>query len=122
MISPALQQALNRAVTFAVSKRHEFVTVEHVLNALLDDAYVVKIITECGADVAEMRQELSDFFASLPVRPEGDKQEIQTTIGFQRVIQRAVFHVQSSGKPDVQPYNVLISIFAERESHAVYFL
>lgn len=123
MISPQLQQVLNRSVTLAVEKKHEYVTVEHVLYSLLDDDEVKNIIATCGGDLPNMKAEILAFLDTLPALPEvTGKREIQTTIGFQRVIQRAVFHVQSSGKSEVKPFNVLIAIFAERESHAAYFM
>jgi ATP-dependent Clp protease ATP-binding subunit ClpA len=122
MISKELQLVLNSAVTLAASKQNEYVTVEHILYSLLEDKEVRKILKACGANVNTISQEISTFIDSLERVDNEGPQDIQTTIGFQRVIQRAVFHVQSSGKPEALPYNVLIAIFAEKESYAVYFL
>ncbi|OVE81345.1 ATP-dependent Clp protease ATP-binding subunit ClpA [bacterium K02(2017)] len=122
MISRELQQILNEAVALAASNKHEYVTVEHVLYSLLIDKDVSRIITACGGDIQELKENLLGFINKMEAIQVKQKQEIQTTIGFQRVIQRAVFHVQSSGKPEALPYNVLIAIFAEKESHAVYYL
>jgi len=122
MISPQLQQVLNNAVGLAAAKKHEYVTVEHILYSLLSDEEIKKIITACGGNVETIQKDVSEFIDSLTTKPSEGKQEIQTTIGFQRVIQRSVFHVQTSGKQEVLPFNLLIAIFAEKESHAVYFL
>lgn len=122
MISKELQLILNTAVSLAANRRHEFVTVEHILYSLLSDHDVQRILLSCGADLDVLRTDVTGFIDSLDSIEIKDKQDIQTTIGFQRVIQRAVFHVQSSGKPEAMPYNVLIAIFAEKESHAVYYL
>lgn len=122
MISKELQHILNQAVSTAAARCNEFVTVEHVLSALLTDPIIKKILMACGADFDELQKDLIAFIENLDTIEKTERQEIQTTIGFQRIIQRAVFHVQSSGKPEALPYNVLIAIFAEKESHAVYFL
>ncbi len=122
MISKKLQTVLNQAVSLAINKHHEYVTVEHVLKALLKDEDVIEILLACQAEVSLLETDLDGFLETIPKRADNVKQEIQTTIGFQRVIQRAVFHVQSSGKPEVLPFNVLVAIFGENESHAVFFL
>jgi ATP-dependent Clp protease ATP-binding subunit ClpA len=122
MISQELQNILNSAVTIAATNRHEYVTVEHILLCLLDDEEVPHILKECGCDVDVVRGDVQKFLDDLPKIDQSEKLEIQTTIGFQRVIQRAVFHIQSSGNVEVMPYNVLVAIYAEKESHAVYFL
>ncbi|NYS59420.1 ATP-dependent Clp protease ATP-binding subunit ClpA [Vreelandella salicampi] len=124
MLSKELELTLNTAFTVARSKRHEFMTVEHLLLALLDNASAVDVLKACGANVDKLRSDLQDFINSTtPLIPEGQSErETQPTLGFQRVLQRAVFHVQSSGKNEVTGANVLVAIFSEQESQAVYFL
>lgn len=124
MLSRDLESTLNQAFKGARRKRHEFMTVEHLLLALLDNEVAVSILTACGADVSKLRTELSDFVdATTPLIPETETgRETQPTLGFQRVLQRAVFHVQSSGKREVTGANVLVAIFSEQESQAVYLL
>jgi ATP-dependent Clp protease ATP-binding subunit ClpA len=123
MISHSLHVALNQAVHFAAQKHHEYVTVEHVLLALLNDDDVRRIVTACGGTPEGVEKDLFAFFDKLVVVPESDEDyEIRTTIGFQRVIQRGVFHVQSCGKKEVLPEDILIAIFSEKDSHAAYFL
>ncbi len=124
MLSRDLEVTLNQAFKGARAKRHEFMTVEHLLLALLDNDVAAKVLRACGADISRLRTDLSDFVDSTtPLIPEGDSnRETQPTLGFQRVLQRAVFHVQSSGKKEVTGANVLVAIFSEQESQAVYFL
>lgn len=123
MISAQLHKILNQAVHHAAERRHEFVTVEHLLLALLGDENVMQMIITCGGDVEILESELRDFLSKLNVVPLTEVDyEIRTTLGFQRVIQRAIFHVQSCGKKEVLPENTLIAIFSEKESHAVYYL
>ncbi|MBL4782760.1 MAG: ATP-dependent Clp protease ATP-binding subunit ClpA [Porticoccaceae bacterium] len=124
MLSRDLESTLNTTFQGANTKRHEFVTVEHLLLALLDNGSAVEALNACGADLDVLRNDLSEFIESTtPLLPEGDElRETQPTLGFQRVIQRAIFHVQSSGKNEVQGENVLVAIFSEQESQAVYFL
>ena len=124
MLSKELELTLNTAFTVARSKRHEFMTVEHLLLALLDNASAVDVLKACGANLDKMRSDLQDFINSTtPLIPEGQgERETQPTLGFQRVLQRAVFHVQSSGKSEVTGANVLVAVFSEQESQAVYFL
>ncbi|MCM5704770.1 ATP-dependent Clp protease ATP-binding subunit ClpA [Larsenimonas salina] len=124
MLSKELELTLNTAFTVARSKRHEFMTVEHLLLALLDNASASDVLRACGANIDKLRTDLQDFINSTtPLIPEGqDDRETQPTLGFQRVLQRAVFHVQSSGKTEVTGANVLVAIFSEQESQAVYFL
>ena len=124
MLNKELELTLNEAFKAARSKRHEFMTVEHLLLALLDNEAASAVLGACGADVARLRKELTDFVdATTPLIPEVDQErETQPTLGFQRVLQRAVFHVQSSGKAEVTGANVLVAIFSEQESQAVYFL
>ncbi|GGY41247.1 ATP-dependent Clp protease ATP-binding subunit ClpA [Bacterioplanes sanyensis] len=124
MLNRELEQTLNGAFKEARSKRHEFMTVEHLLLALLDNEAAAKVLEACGADASKLRRDLQDFVDSTtPLIPEDDlDRETQPTLGFQRVLQRAVFHVQSSGKSEVTGANVLVAIFSEQESQAVYFL
>lgn len=125
MLSSELEICLNEAFQSARDERHEFITVEHLLLALLDTEEVVEILKQCGADPARLRRELREFIEDSTPRVSGEPQEeidVQPTLGFQRVLQRAVFHVQSSGKKEVRPSNVLVAIFSEKQSQAVYLL
>ena len=124
MLSKDLEQTLNQAFKGARSKRHEFMTVEHLLLALVDNSVAANVLIACGANLTDLKTELVDFVDSTtPLIPERDvDRETQPTLGFQRVLQRAVFHVQSSGKKEVTGANVLVAIFSEQESQAVYFL
>jgi ATP-dependent Clp protease ATP-binding subunit ClpA len=123
MLSKELELTLNSAFREAREKRHEFMTVEHLLLALLDNPAAGKVLKACGAEIDKLREELIEYLGeSTPVLPVKDDRETQPTLGFQRVLQRAVFHVQSSGKKEVTGANVLVAIFGERESQAVYFL
>ncbi|MDB6062293.1 MAG: ATPase with chaperone, ATP-binding subunit [Verrucomicrobiaceae bacterium] len=124
MLSKDLEVTLNQAFKGARLKRHEFMTVEHLLLALIDNETAAKVLRACGADLGKLRVDLTDFVDSTtPLIPDGDPhRETQPTLGFQRVLQRAVFHVQSSGKKEVTGANVLVAIFSEQESQAVYFL
>ncbi|MDT8386821.1 MAG: ATP-dependent Clp protease ATP-binding subunit ClpA [Thiogranum sp.] len=123
MLSKELEFTLNLAFKDAREKRHEFMTVEHLLLALMDNATAVDVIKSCGADVEKLKKELASFLdETTPLLPLSDNRETQPTLGFQRVLQRAVFHVQSSGKKEVTGANVLVAIFSEQESQAAYFL
>jgi len=123
MLSKELELTLNTAFREAREKRHEFMTVEHLLLALLDNPAASKVLRACAAEVDKLREELDDYLNdSTPILSVKDDRETQPTLGFQRVLQRAVFHVQSSGKKEVTGANVLVAIFGERESQAVYFL
>ncbi|MCL7462659.1 ATP-dependent Clp protease ATP-binding subunit ClpA [Pseudomonas sp. NW5] len=124
MLNRELEVTLNLAFKDARAKRHEFMTVEHLLLALLDNGAAATVLRACGADMERLRRELRDFVDSAtPLIPdEDDVRETQPTLGFQRVLQRAVFHVQSSGKQEVTGANVLVAIFSEQESQAVYLL
>ena len=124
MLSKDLEVTLNEAFKGARSKRHEFMTVEHLLLSLLDNDTAANVLRACGTDLAKIRDDLTDFVDSTtPLIPASDSErETQPTLGFQRVLQRAVFHVQSSGKKEVTGANVLVAIFSEQESQAVYFL
>ncbi len=123
MLSKELEFTLNQAFKQARAKHHEFMTVEHLLLALLDNPTAAMVLRACGADTDRLRQEITRFIdENTPLLPDEAGQETQPTLGFQRVLQRAVFHVQSSGKNEVTGANVLVAIFSEQESQAVYFL
>lgn len=124
MLSKELETTLNLAFKEARDKRHEFMTVEHLLLALLDNSAASNVLRSCGADVERLRQDLQTFVdETTPLIPSTEAhRETQPTLGFQRVLQRAVFHVQSAGKEEVTGANVLAAIFSEQESQAVYFL
>jgi len=123
MINDKLEMALVRAIREAKVRKHEHVTVEHILYGLLYDELAARIIEGCGGDVESMKRKLEDFFASnLPSIKDGIAHDPVQTIGFNRVLQRAIAHVQSCGKKEVDAGDVLVAIFAEPESFAVYFL
>ncbi|QIB64069.1 ATP-dependent Clp protease ATP-binding subunit ClpA [Kineobactrum salinum] len=124
MLSKDLELTLNEAFRDARAKRHEFMTVEHLLLALLDNNDAIRVLKACGADIGGLRGDLVEFVdATTPLIPDdNEERETQPTLGFQRVLQRAVFHVQSSGRSEVTGANVLVAIFSEQESQAVYFL
>ena len=123
MIAQELEVSLHMAFVEARQKQHEFITVEHLLLAMLDNPSAADVLKACGVDLDEMRGVLTDFISEHTPRlsPHSDS-DTQPTQGFQRVIQRAILHVQSSGKKEVTGANVLVAIFGEKESHAVYFL
>ena len=118
-----LEETLHRAVAFANQRKHEYATLEHLLLALIDDQDAAAVMNACDVDLAELKKSLINYLdtelTSLVVE---DGEDAKPTQGFQRVIQRAVIHVQSSGRDDVTGANVLVAIFSERESHAAYFL
>ncbi|MDX1653809.1 MAG: ATP-dependent Clp protease ATP-binding subunit ClpA, partial [Candidatus Competibacteraceae bacterium] len=123
MLSKDLEFSINLAFREARDKRHEFMTVEHLLLGLLDNPSAADVLRACGANIERLRQELRAFIReSTPVLGPNDPRETQPTLGFQRVLQRAVLHVQSSGNKEVTGANVLVAIFGEQESQAVYFL
>ncbi len=123
MIAQELEVSLHMAFVEARQKRHEFITVEHLLLALLDNPSAAQVLKACAANIDELRRELTGFIEEHTPRIEGtDEIDTQPTLGFQRVIQRAILHVQSSGKKEVTGANVLVAIFAEKDSHAVYYL
>ena len=123
MIAQELEVSLHMAFVEARQKRHEFITVEHLLLALLDNPSAAEVLRACSANIETLRRELTDFIGEHTPTVEGDEDiDTQPTLGFQRVIQRAILHVQSSGKKEVTGANVLVAIFGEKESHAVYFL
>ena len=123
MLSSELEFCLNEAFQRARDRRHEFMTVEHLLLALLDIPKVHEILKACSADITELRRQLAECVdEQTPLLAVEDDSEVQPTLGFQRVLQRAVFHVQSSGKKEVTGSNVLVAVFSEKQSQAVYFL
>ncbi|PCC13056.1 ATP-dependent Clp protease ATP-binding subunit ClpA [Pseudoalteromonas sp. JB197] len=124
MLNKDLELTLNSAFREARTRRHEFMTVEHLLLALLDNPSAGEALSACAVNVAELKTELLEFInETTPVIPDlEEERETQPTLGFQRVLQRAVFHVQSSGKNEVTGVNVLVAIFSEQESQAVYLL
>lgn len=124
MLSRDLEITLNDAFASARSKRHEYMTVEHLLLALLDNEMAASVLIQCGAELDTLRSGLEEYIeATTPVLAEQDEsRDTQPTLGFQRVLQRAVFHVQSSGRQEVSGANVLVAIFSEQESQAVYLL
>ena len=124
MLSRDLEVTLNDAFASARSKRHEYMTVEHLLLALLDNEMAASVLIQCGAELDTLRSGLEEYIdATTPVLAEQDEsRDTQPTLGFQRVLQRAVFHVQSSGRQEVSGANVLVAIFSEQESQAVYLL
>ena len=125
MLNKELEFTLNLAFKEAREKRHEFMTVEHLLLALTQNPTAAKVLRACGTDLSKLARELSEFIHNnTPLLPGEDDRDTQPTLGFQRVLQRAVFHVQSSGRKDaeVTGANVLVAIFSEQESHAVYLL
>ena len=123
MLSKELEFTLNQAFKSAREKQHEFMTIEHLLLALLDNPTAAQVLRACGADIDALRSDIDSFLEeTTPLIIDDDSRETQPTLGFQRVLQRAVFHVQSSEKKEVTGANVLVAIFSEQESQAVYFL
>ena len=124
MLNKELENTLNKAFKLARSKHHEFMTVEHLLLAMLDNQEAAEVLEACGVETEKLSKDLSDFIDSTTplIAGEEEERDTQPTLGFQRVLQRAVFHVQSSGKKEVGGANVLVAIFSEQESQAVYFL
>jgi ATP-dependent Clp protease ATP-binding subunit ClpA len=123
VLSNELEYCLNDAFHKAREARHEYLTVEHLLLAILDTPKVREVLRSCGVDFAKLRDELKEHIEqSTPRLEEGEEREVQPTLGFQRVLQRALFHVQSSGKKEVGVTNVLVAIFSEKQSHAVFLL
>jgi ATP-dependent Clp protease ATP-binding subunit ClpA len=123
MLSKELEYTLNNAFSDARDKRHEFMTVEHLLLALLENADAADVLQACGAELDILRADLEAFLEeTTPILGPTDTRETQPTLGFQRVLQRAVLHVQSSGNTEVTGANVLVAIFSEQESQAAYFL
>lgn len=123
MLSKELEFSINLAFREARDRRHEFMTVEHLLLALLDNPSAAEVLRACGANLDKLKRDLQSFIKeSTPVLGPNDPRETQPTLGFQRVLQRAVLHVQSSGNKEVTGANVLVAIFGEQESQAVFFL
>lgn len=123
MIAQELEVSLHMAFMDARQKRHEFITVEHLLLAMLDNPSAAEVLRACGANLDDLRSKLIGFIDEHAPRSEGEGEvDTQPTLGFQRVIQRAILHVQSSGKKEVTGANVLVAMFGEKDSHAVYFL
>jgi ATP-dependent Clp protease ATP-binding subunit ClpA len=123
MLSRNLEQTLHRALSLAADRKHEYATLEHLLLGLIDDTDAVAVLRACGVDIEKIKKDLTEFLdkdlAGLATDRAGDP---KPTAGFQRVVQRAAIHVQSSGRDEVTGANVLVALFSERESHAVYFL
>jgi ATP-dependent Clp protease ATP-binding subunit ClpA len=123
MLSKELELSLNLAFKKAREKRHEYMTVEHLLLSLLDNPSAAKVLAACGVQAEQLRRDIAMFIdETTPLISEGDERETQPTLGFQRVLQRAVFHVQSAGKREVTGANVLVALFSEQDSQAVYLL
>jgi ATP-dependent Clp protease ATP-binding subunit ClpA len=123
VLSSELEFCLNDAFQGAREARHEFMTVEHLLLSIMDTPKVREILKSCGADIPKLKTEIKQFIdQTTPRLPSGEDRDVQPTLGFQRVLQRAVFHVQSSGKKEVTVANVLVAIFSEKQSHAAYLL
>lgn len=123
MLSTEVEYSINKLFRDARDKNHEFVTVEHLLLSMTTNPSAGKALRACGVDIAILQTELESYIEdSTPLLTEEDKRETQPTLGFQRVIQRAVYHVQATGKGEVSGENILVAIFGEPESHAVYFL
>ncbi len=123
MLSANLEQTLHRALGLANERRHEYATLEHLLLALTEDQDSVAVLRACGVEIDRLRGEIADYIdnelSNLITAQGGDA---KPTAGFQRVLQRAAIHVQSSGREEVTGANVLVAMFSERESHAVFFL
>ena len=123
MFSKELELSISQAYQEAREKRHEFLTVEHMLLALLDNASALSILSACGADVAALENDIRKVLEdTVPVLEDDDGRDTQPTIGFQRVLQRALYHVQSAGKEEVLGANVLVAVFSEKDSYASYLL
>ena len=125
MISQELEVSLHMAFVEARQQRHEFITVEHLLLALLDNPSAAEVLRACAANIDDLRRSLTQFIQDNTPTIEGNEEvDTQPTLGFQRVIQRAIMHVQSTsaGKREVTGANVLVAIFGEKDSHAVYYL
>lgn len=123
MIAQELEVSLHMAFMDARQKRHELITVEHLLLAMIDNPTAAEVLRSCGASLDTLRNELNHYIEEhTPVVEGTDEVDTQPTLGFQRVIQRAILHVQSSGKKEVTGANVLVAIYGEKDSHAVFFL
>src|SRR5208282_2534238 len=123
MLSPNLEQSLHRALAMANERRHEYATLEHLLLALSEDSDAVSVLRACGIDVDRLRRDLGEYINNeLSSLVTTRLEDAKPTAGFQRVLQRAAIHVQSSGREKVTDANVLVAMFTERKSHAVFFL
>ena len=123
MIAQELEVSLHMAFMDARQKRHELITVEHLLLAMLDNPSASEVLNACGAKIEKLRSDIAEHIEEhTPIVSGSEDVDTQPTLGFQRVIQRAMLHVQSSGKKEVTGANVLVAIFGEKDSHAVYFL
>jgi ATP-dependent Clp protease ATP-binding subunit ClpA len=123
MLSPNLEQSLHRALAYANDRRHDYATLEHLLLALVDDQDAIAVMRACNVDVDRLRRDLTDYVDNQLGNIVGrHNNEAKPTAGFQRVLQRAAIHVQSSGREEVTGANILVALFSERESHAVFFL
>jgi ATP-dependent Clp protease ATP-binding subunit ClpA len=123
MLSPTLEQTLHRALAYANERRHDYATLEHLLLALADDQDAIAVMRACNLDLEKLKRELTDYIDNQLSNIVGKHHnEAKPTAGFQRVLQRAAIHVQSSGREEVTGANLLVALFSERESHAVYFL
>ena len=123
MIAQELEVSLHMAFADSRQKRHEFITVEHLLLAMLDNPTAADVLRACSVDIDDLRKLLTEHVdENTPTVSGNGEVDTQPTLGFQRVIQRAILHVQSSGKKEVTGANVLVAIFGEKDSHAVYFL
>src|SRR5579871_20332 len=122
-LSRSLEQVLHRAIKLASDRHHEYATLEHLLLALLDDTDAAQVMKACNVDLEALRKSLVKYIDhELLTLVIEDGEDAKPTTGFQRVVQRAVLHVQNSGREEVTGANVLVALFTERESHAVYFL
>jgi ATP-dependent Clp protease ATP-binding subunit ClpA len=123
MISQELEVSLHMAFMEARQKRHEFITVEHLLLAMLDNPSAADVLRACAVNIDDLRRKLAEFIEQhTPVMGGVDEVDTQPTLGFQRVIQRAILHVQSSGKKEVTGANIVVALFGEKDSHALHFL
>src|SRR5215469_16429427 len=119
----ALETTLHKALEAASSRKHEYATLEHLLLALIDDEYASKVMSACGVDLGELKTTVAHYLdTELDALKVAQATDPSPTSGFQRVVQRAILHVQSSGRDEVTGANVLVALFSERESYAVYFL
>ena len=123
MLSLNLEKTLRDAYNLASTHKHEFVTLEHLLYALTDDKDALSVLNACGVDILKLKQQLELFInEDLSNLKDSFNEEPKLTTGFQRVLQRAAIHVQSSGREEVTGANMIVALFSEKESHAVYFL
>ena len=121
-LSRSLEQALHLAIKLASERHHEYATLEHLLLALIDDSDAGQVMKACNVDMEALRKAVQKYVDEDQTMVIEDADEAKPTTGFQRVVQRAVLHVQNSGRDEVTGANVLVALFTERESHAVYFL